>query len=90
MRVKYSKSQHKLLECKLNGEDIDDNKIYTVGIQEFHFNNIKDFMGVSLEEVKANGEPKVLTTSDVQTLLEYFEDNKHLGFDVDDRLEVVD
>lgn len=90
MRVKYSKSQHKLLECKLDGEDIDDNKTYTVGIQEFHFNSIKDFMGISLDEVRQNGEPRILTTSDVQTLLEYFEDNKHLGFDVDDRLEVVD
>ena len=47
-------------------------------------------MGISLDEVRQNGEPRILTTSDVQTLLEYFEDNKHLGFDVDDRLEVVD
>ncbi|MBR5754976.1 MAG: 5'-nucleotidase C-terminal domain-containing protein [Erysipelotrichaceae bacterium] len=90
MRVKYSKSQHKLLECKLDGEDIQDDKIYTVGIQEFHYNNLEDFMGVTPEEVEANGEVKTLTTSDVQTLLEYFNNNKHLGFDVDDRLEVVD
>ena len=90
MRVKYSKSQHKLLECKLDGEDIQDDKIYTVGIQEFHYNNLEDFMGVTPEEVEANGEVKTLTTSDVQTLLEYFNNNKHLGFDVDDRIEVVD
>ena len=90
MRVKYSKSQHKLLECKLDGEDIQDDKIYTVGIQEFHYNNLEDFMGVTPEEVEANCEVKTLTTSDVQTLLEYFNNNKHLGFDVDDRLEVVD
>ena len=90
MKVKYSKSQHKLLECKLDGEDIDDNKIYTVGIQEFHYNNLEDFFNVELLEVKANGEPKVLTTSDVQTLLEYFGENKHLGFDVDNRLEVLE
>ena len=90
MHVVYSKSQHKLLECKLNGEDIEDDKIYTVGIQEFHYNNLPEFFNVSYEEVEANGKPFILTTSDVQTLLEYFENNKHLGFDVEGRLEVVD
>lgn len=90
MRVKYSKSEHKLLECKLDGEEIDDNKIYTVGLQDFHYNNLEDFLNITLNEVRQNGEPRVLTTSDVQNLLEYFGENKHLGFDVDDRLEVVE
>ena len=40
--------------------------------------------------VLVDGEPKILTTSDVQTLREYFAVNKHLGFDVDGRLEVVE
>ena len=90
MHVVYSKSGHKLLKCELNGEDVDDSKIYTVGIQEFHYNNLPEFFNLSFEEVKANGEPAVLTTSDVQTILEYFNVHKHLGFDVDGRLEVVD
>ena len=90
MRVVYSKSQHRLFECKLNDEEIQDDKIYSIGIQEFHFNNLKDFFNVDLEEIKQNGEPRVLTTSDVQTILEYFGNNKHLGFDVDDRLEVLE
>ena len=90
MHVIYSKSQHKLLECQLNGEDIEDDKLYLIGIQEFHYNNLPEFFNVSREEVEANGKPMVLTTSDVQTLLEYFEDNKHLGFGVEGRLEVVD
>ena len=42
------------------------------------------------EEVEANGEPIILTTSDVTTLLEYFKNHKHLGFDVEGRLEVVE
>ena len=42
------------------------------------------------EEVEANGKPSILTTSDVQTLLGYFEENKHLGLGVEGRLEVID
>ena len=36
------------------------------------------------------GKPVILTTSDVQTLLGYFEENKHLGLGLQTRLEVVE
>ena len=90
MHVIYSKSKRELLKCELNGEEVADDRIYTVGIQEFHYNSLPQFFNLSFDEVKANGEPRILTTSDVQTLLEYFSVNKHLGFDVDGRLEVVE
>ena len=90
MHVVYSKSGHRLLKCELNGEKVEDDKIYVVGIQEFHYNNLKEFFNISLEEVKKNGNPVVLTTSDVQTLLGYFEEKTHLGNTIDDRLDVLD
>ena len=90
MHVVYSKSQHALLKCELNGEEIQDDVMYTVGLQEFHYNNLPAFFNLTYDEVYKNGDPIILTTSDVQTLLEYFKDHKHLGFDVDGRLEVVD
>ncbi len=90
MHVVYSKSRHELLKCELNGQDIDDSALYTVGIQEFHYNSLEDFFGVTPEEVEANGKRVTLTTSDVQTLLGYFEENKHLGLGMETRLEVVD
>ena len=79
-----------MLKCELNGEKVEDDKIYVVGIQEFHYNNLKEFFNISLEEVKKNGKPVVLTTSDVQTLLGYFEEKTHLGNTIDDRLDVLD
>ena len=90
MHVIYSKSKHQLLKCELNGEEVQDDRIYVVGIQEFHFNNLEDFFNVTHAEVEANGKPSILTTSDVQTLLGYFEENKHLGLGVEGRLEVID
>ena len=90
MHVVYSKSKHELMKCELNGEDIKDDGIYSVGVQEFHYNSLPAFFNLTYEEVFANGDPIILTTSDVTTLLEYFKNNKHLGFDVEGRLEVVD
>ena len=90
MHVVYCKSKHELHVCELNGLPIEDDKIYVCGIQQFHYNNLPDFFNLTYDEVRANGRPRVLTTSDVQTLLEYFDINKHLGFDLDGRLEVID
>jgi len=42
----------------LNREPLDDNKVYKVGMQEFHFKNLQDFLNVSLEEISANGTPQ--------------------------------
>ncbi len=88
--VVYSKSAHELLKCEYQGKAVRDDKLYSVAMSDFHYNNLKDFFNLTPEEVEANGEPKTLTTSEVQTLLEYFGNNKHLGFGVDGRLEVVD
>lgn len=90
MHVVYSKSKHELLACELNGEEIKDDQILYVGAQEYHANNLESFFNISPEVIEENGKVRVLTTSDVQTLLEYFEDHDHLGFDVDDRLIVLD
>ncbi len=88
--VKYTKSLRKLIMCEYNGEEIRDDKLYMVAMSEFHFTNLKEFFNVDPEEIKTNGEIKVLTTSEVQTLLEYFGDNKHLGLGVECRLEVLE
>ena len=90
MHVVYSKSRHELITCELNGEEIQDDKIYVVGLQEFHYNNLPEFLDLTYPEVQKNGKPFILTTSDVATLLEYFDNNKHIGFDLEGRLEVVE
>ena len=66
----------------MQGKPVLDDKLYTIGMQEFHYNSLKDFFNITYEEIEANGKVSVLTTSDAQTLLEYFEDNKHLGFNL--------
>ena len=88
--VVYSKSRHQLLKCEYNGQEVEDGKLYMVGIQEYHYNNLEEFFNVTRKEVEANGKPQILTTSDVQTLLGYFEENKHLGLGLEGRLEVLD
>ena len=69
----YFDYENQVLEkLVLNGEEVTDEKLYNVGITSFHFENLKEFLGVSLEEISKNKEPKVVATKSADVLEEYF------------------
>ena len=69
----YFDYENQVLEkLVLDGEEVTDEKLYNVGITSFHFENLKEFLGVSLEEVSKNKEPKVVATKSADVLEEYF------------------
>lgn len=69
--LEYSKGKRTIERFTLNDEDIDDSRIYTVGLQQFHFNNLTQFFGVDAAEIAANRKPKILSTSTVDILDEF-------------------
>lgn len=90
MKVVYSKSTHELQECSLNGEEIDDDKIYRVGIQGYPYNNFTECFGLKMEDVEANGEIKKISSSDQDAIVENLSNQnyeEHSGYD---RLTILD
>lgn len=71
-KVKYSKKENRVTELSLESQPLDDNHIYSVGLQEYHFNNMADFIGITKEEAEANSPIKVVTTSSGDVLEEAF------------------
>ena len=71
-KVKYSKKENRVTEISLESQPLDDNHIYSVGLQEYHFNNMADFIGITKEEAEANSPIKVVTTSSGDVLEEAF------------------
>lgn len=90
VKVVYSKSKHSFTEFSLNGEEIDDEKLYSIGLQQFHLSNLEDFFSVSQEEVEANGKVRIIATSCREILDEYLSAHQHLTRDVCGRLVVED
>ncbi|MBR3935274.1 MAG: bifunctional metallophosphatase/5'-nucleotidase, partial [Oscillospiraceae bacterium] len=82
----YSKGFHivfdydaqQLLELSLDGKDIEDEKLYTIGINGFHYKNLNEFMGVKPEEVAKNKEPKVIATKCTDVVEEYFSRQEYI------------
>lgn len=89
LKLTYDFSTKEFTEFKMNGREVADTDTFRVGLQIFHYSNMEDFFGISQEEVRANGEPKVLASSDYAILEEYLMLHTHLTRSVEGRLRVL-
>ncbi|MBO4352684.1 MAG: 5'-nucleotidase C-terminal domain-containing protein [Eggerthellaceae bacterium] len=90
MRVVYRKSTHTLEEFKLNGQDITDDQVIDIALQNYHFQNFDEFMGVPLAEVEANMKPRVVASSVNNIFEEYFSTHQNLDAHVEGRLVILE
>ena len=87
MRVVYDKLNHSFEEFSLNGEPIDEEKIYKIGLQYFFYLNMKDFFSISHEEISQNGKPRRVATSCREVLDEYLSCHQNLDHQISGRIE---
>ena len=90
LEVKYSKSTNEFEYIRFNGQDIQEEDIFTIGVQNFHFQNLEEFLNVSHAEVNELFKPRVVTTSTLDILEEYLSVHCRLGRDIEGRILVVD
>ncbi len=88
VHIRYSRKTGELIELTLNGEPIDDERLYSVGLQDFHYGSMEKFLSITLDEVKQNAKPRVICTSCREVLEEYMTENQHLCREVEGRLVV--
>ena len=89
LRVTYDRATHEYTRFDFNGEPIDDNKIYKVGLQQFHFCNLEDFFNISLDEISENGKPVVISTSCRGIFDEYLSNHQNLDREITGRLVIL-
>jgi len=77
LEVEYDQKSHSLLKLNFNGEPVDDEKIYTVGLQHFHYLNLKDSFDLDIEEVRKNHKDRVIATSCTQIIEEALQAGQH-------------
>lgn len=89
MRVVYNKGTKEFERFDYNGEAVDDNKVYKIGMQNFSFQNIENFFSIPVEEIEANGSARMVSTSCREILDEYLSAHQNLDRDITGRLVVV-
>ena len=61
--IVWSRSEQAFRTLTLDGEALYAERLYTVAVQKYHYNNLKPFLDITLEEVEKNGKIRVLSTS---------------------------
>ena len=88
MRVLYDKANHIFRAFSLNGEPVEDTKIYKIGLQYYFYLNMEDFFSISQEEVGKNGKPRKVATSCREVLDEYLSCHQNLDHQISGRIRV--
>ena len=88
LRVTYDRATHDYTKFDFNGEPLDDERVYKIGLQQFHFNNLEDFFNISFDEIKENGNPVVISTSCRGIFDEYLSNHQNLDREITGRLIV--
>ncbi len=88
LRVEYDKKTHSFNRFDFNGEPVEDDKIYKVGLQKYHYINFEEFFNVSFDEISANGTPVVVSTSCCSIFDEYLSNHQNLDREISGRLVI--
>lgn len=86
----YSKKDHEFKEFTFEGEEVPDDRMFTLGLQLFHYNNMEDSFDIKPSEILKNGKRRTISTSCRQVIEEYLSENQHLDRIAGDRLIIVD
>ena len=87
-RVLYDRNTHEIKKFTINGEPLDDERIYKIGLQHFHFKNLENFFSVPYDEIAKNGKPRMVSTSCREILDEYLSVHNALDREISGRLVV--
>ena len=77
LEVEYDQATHSFLRFNFNGEPLDDEKVYTLGLQHYHYLNLEDSFDVTLEELRKNHPDRMVSTSCTQIIEEVLTNGQH-------------
>lgn len=88
IRVVYDRATHSLSKFEFRQVPIEEEHIYRVGIQSYHFKNFEAMYSVPIEEISGNGKPRMVATNSQEILEEYLSEHQNLDRSVSGRLTI--
>lgn len=82
----YDQSAREIRRLSIDGKDVQDQKLYSIAVQSYFFCSIEKYFGITLEEVRENGEPEELASSMQNVLIEYFDTHDYIKLNEEKRL----
>jgi 5'-nucleotidase len=82
----YVDDRHELEALRINGQPVEDDRHYSICLQGFHYQSSAPNIGLTNEELTADAESRVVTTSARDVLEEYLGTHQNLNSKVEGRL----
>ena len=90
VHIRYNKTTRVLEQLQFRGKEVTDDLKLKIALQNYHYTNFEEFLGVPLVEVKANARPRVIAVSVNNIIEEYFATHDRLDAHVEGRIELVE
>ncbi len=88
VEIEWSKSENRLIRFDFKGKPLEDEKLYSVGFQGYHYETMEENLGIPAEEIAKNRKPMVVSTSCFDVLEEYLGSHRKLGGRVSGRIVI--
>ncbi|MBQ2119010.1 MAG: 5'-nucleotidase C-terminal domain-containing protein [Clostridia bacterium] len=89
MQVVYSREKHEFITFSLGGVPVENNRVYTVGLQRYHYKNTQIGFGMTLDELTTLRKARILATSCREILDEYLSSHQRVDSNTENRLVVI-
>lgn len=86
VKAVYSDSKKALASLEKNGSLVEDDMVYTICLQGYHFSNSANYLNAANKELLETGSHKVITTSAQEALEEYLRNNQNICKNVEGRM----
>ena len=77
LEVEYDQATHSYLKFDFEGTPIDEQRVFSVGLQHFHYTNLEDSFDLTVEELRANHADRIVSTSCTQIIEEVLLAGRH-------------
>ena len=88
LELEYDQATHALTKFDFEGEPISDERLFTVGLQHYHYLNLEDSFDLTLGELRANKADRIVSTSCTQVIEEMLLAGQHQDAAEEGRLVV--
>lgn len=79
LEIEYDQNTHEFLKFDFEGSPIDEEKIYTVGLEEFFYLNSKDSFDLDADEMEKNHPSREVASRSAKVLEELLSKSSHLN-----------
>jgi len=88
IQVEYDRNTHSFPKFEFCRMPIEEEHIYKVGIQSYHFKNFEKSFSVPMDEILKNGKPRIVATAGLEILEEFLSVHQNLERSVSGRLVI--